>query len=122
MLAFIGTLVSRDVLSPEQIAKITEPLLYFGYGIASAMVASAAAYFTNLFIAGSSNRRQREYEHPFVRPTSESKRSFRLGEVCRWVAVLAMVGSMACFIGGLIAAKSAFTQLTPRPIVTAPAK
>jgi hypothetical protein len=115
--------ITRLGLSPEQIAKITQPLLYFGYGIASAMVASAAAYFTNLSIAGSSNRRQREYEHPFVRDTSESKSRSRSGEVWRWVAVLAMVSSMGCFIGGLIAAKSAFTQLAAaRPIITTPAK
>jgi hypothetical protein len=52
MLAFIGTLVSRDVLSSEQLVNITKPLLYFGCGVAASIVASAAAYlqisFSNL--------------------------------------------------------------------------
>jgi hypothetical protein len=79
MLAFIGTLVSRDVLSSEQLANITKPLLCFGSGVAASIVASAAAYFTNLFIAGASNRRQREYEHPFLRNTPSSARSVGIG-------------------------------------------
>jgi hypothetical protein len=45
MLAFIGTLVSREFLSPQQLATITQPLLWFGAGVAASVVASAAAYF-----------------------------------------------------------------------------
>ena len=36
MLAFIGTLVSRDYLSPTQIAEITKPLVWFAWGVGAA--------------------------------------------------------------------------------------
>ena len=66
MLAFIGTLVSRDVLSAAQLTDITRPLISFGSGVAAAVMAAAAAYFTNLCIAGSSTRRRRSYDvHSF---------------------------------------------------------
>jgi hypothetical protein len=57
MLAFIGTLVSRDVLSAAQLTTITKPLLCFGCGVAASVLAAAAAYFTNLGIGGSSSRK-----------------------------------------------------------------
>jgi hypothetical protein len=125
MLAFIGTLVSRDVLSVGQLAQITKPLLCFGWGVAASIVASAASYFTNLFIAGSSNRRQREYDAPFVRSTTSSDRKLRFGELFRWIGILAMGASIGCFIWGLVTAKSAFTELAgarPPGAAVAPSK
>jgi hypothetical protein len=83
MLAFIGTLVSRDVLSAPQLEAIPKPLLCFGSGVAASVLAAAAAYFTNLGIAGSSTRKERSYIAPFLRSTLASNRSARLGEVSR---------------------------------------
>jgi hypothetical protein len=113
MLAFIGTLVSRDVLSSEQLVNITKPLFYFGGGVAASIIASAAAYFTNLFIANTSKDRQREYEHPFVRNTPASDQNKRRGELFRWIAILCITASIGCFIGGLVSAGTAFSNLTP---------
>jgi hypothetical protein len=118
MLAFIGTLVSRDVLSSEQLVNITKPLLCFGCGVAASIIASAAAYLTNLFIANTSNERQREYEQPFVRNTPASIRSKRLGELFRWIAILFIPASISCFIWGLVSAGTAFSNLTPlKPMI-----
>jgi hypothetical protein len=112
MLAFIGTLVSQHVLSAEQLVNVTKPLLYFGAGVAASMFASAASYFTNLMIAGSSNRRERSYAEPFLRTTTNSKRHTILGELFRWLGVLSVAASIGCFILGLVAAQSAFCNLT----------
>ena len=115
MLAFIGTLVSRDVLSAPQLAAITKPLLCFGSGVATSVLAAAAAYFTNLGIAGSSTRKERSYIAPFLRTTQASRRSARLGEVFRWVGVISVTASIGCFIWGLASAEVAFRNLTPAP-------
>lgn len=112
MLAFIGTLASKDLLSTEQLSRIIVPLFYFGSGVASGIVAAVAAYFTNLMIAGSSNRQTREYEVPFLRETVSSKRHRRWGELFRWLAILAMALSIGSFVTGLVKAESAFTALT----------
>jgi hypothetical protein len=61
MLAFVGTLVSQHVLSSEPLSNAIEPLFYFGFGVVASIIASAAAYFTNLMIAGASNRRERNF-------------------------------------------------------------
>jgi len=117
MLAFIGTIASRDLLSPTQISQITAPLLWFGGGVLCGAIASAMAYFTNLMIAGSANRQKREYEEPFLRDTDSSKRHRLLGEISRWIGIIAVAASLACFIGGLVSAKSAFSVLaTTKPI------
>jgi hypothetical protein len=122
MLAFIGTLVSRDFLSPEQLSSITRPLIWFGSGVATAMIASAAAYFVNLFVADMSNFRRREYEAPFVRATPASKRRMIAAEVFRWVGILAMTGSIACFVTGLVTANAAFKEMrSTKPAIVTPA-
>jgi hypothetical protein len=112
MLAFIGTLVSRDYLTPVQIAEITKPLIWFAWGVGAAMIAAAAAYFTNLYIAGSSSRKERKYEEPFLQVTDESARSAKRAEVARWVGIIAMVISIACFAAGLVTAQTAFSNLS----------
>jgi hypothetical protein len=119
MLAFIGTLVSQGVLTSEQLARITTPLMYFGSGVAAAVIAAAASYFTNLGIAHRSNRRTREYEAPFIRDNASSRAGGHYGEVARWLGVIAVAASIGLFIGGLLSAKGAFSHLTP--IVKTPA-
>jgi hypothetical protein len=122
MLAFIGTLVSRDFLSRPQIADITKPLEWFASGVGAAMVAAAAAYFTNLYIAGSSSHKKRNYEQPFTEATPVSIREAKFGEAFRWVGIVAMIISMGCFAGGLITTQSAFDKISsvPKPALTAP--
>jgi hypothetical protein len=112
MLAFIGTLVSRDVLSSAQLTAITRPLFSFGCGVAASVVAAAAAYLTNLCIAGSSTRRRRSYDVPFLQVTPESARDAKRGEIFRWIGVIAVAASIGCFIWGLWSADSAFSALT----------
>lgn len=120
MLAFIGTLASKDIFSSPQLSQITAPLLCFGWGVALGVVASAAAYFTNLMIAGSSSRKDREYETPFLRSTRSSGRHRIAGEVFRYIGVVAMAGSIFCFGWGLVKAESAFRTIAT-PALASPA-
>jgi hypothetical protein len=123
MLAFIGTLASKDLLPASQLSQITVPLFWFGGGVASGMLGAAAAYFTNLMIAGSSNGMDREYEHPYVRDTISSRRYRIAGEVFRCMGVLAVTGSIFCFIAGLLKAEGAFRALSaPSPPTITSAK
>lgn len=111
MLAFVGTLASRDALSSAQLTEIVRPLLWFGAGVATSVIAAAASYFTNLFIADASGRRAREYAPPFVRHTTGSRRGVATAEIFRCVGVLAVALSIASFVCGLIVAKDAFKDL-----------
>ena len=113
MLAFLGTLVSQHFLSAVQLAAAIRPLMYFGSGVAAAIIASAGAYFTNPMIAGSSNRKERNYEVPFVRETTSSRRHAWWGECWRWFSIIFVAASIGCFICGLVSAGMSFTNLTP---------
>jgi hypothetical protein len=117
MLAFLGTLVSQHVLSSEQLGNAIRPLMYFGGGVGTAIIASATAYFTSLLIAGSSNRKERNYDAPFVRDTPSSRRHVRWAERCRWFSIIFVAASIGCFICGLTSAGISFSNLTPvRPM------
>jgi hypothetical protein len=111
MLAFLGSVASKDLLSPAQLAALTRPLLFFGFGVAAAVIGSAMAYFTNLMIAGSSIRKQREYQFPFLRSTLSSKQHWIWGEVFRWLGIIAVTTSIVLFVAGLFQASSAFNSL-----------
>ncbi|TFV69434.1 hypothetical protein E4K64_33425 [Bradyrhizobium frederickii] len=111
MLAFIGTLASKDLLSPAQLARVASPLFYFGSGVASAVIAAAFAYFTNLMIAGSSTRMSRSYDHPYLLDTPSSIKRRYFGEVFRYLGVVAALASIGCFIFGLYRAETAFQAL-----------
>jgi len=113
MLAFLGTLVSQHVLSSEQLGNAIRPLMYFGGGVATAIIASAGAYFTNLLIAGSSNRKERNYDAPFVRDTPRSPLRVRWAEAFRWVSIIFVAASIGCFISGLTSAGISFSNLAP---------
>jgi hypothetical protein len=120
MLAFIGTLDSKDMLSSAELRQVTAPLLSFGSGVGLAVVAGTAAYFTNLMIAGSSSRKQREYEEPFLRSTPSSRRHWFAGEFFRYIAVIAVLASMLCFGWGLFRAEAAFRTISaPKPLILA---
>jgi|GEM_PF-2910535 len=113
MLAFLGTLVSQHVLSSGQLGNAIKPLMYFGGGVATAMIGSAGAYFTNLLIAGSSNRKERNYVEPFLRPTPSSIRRAWWAEALRWFSIIFVATSIGCFIWGLVSAGMAFSDLVP---------
>src|SRR5260370_31386898 len=106
-------------LSAAQLTTITKPWLCFGGGVAASVLAAAAAYFTNLGIAGSSSRKERSYVEPFLRPTPASIRSVRLGEVFRWAGIISVAVCIGCFIWGLASAEIALRNLTPAKPVPA---
>ncbi|PWE78850.1 hypothetical protein XF30_20995 [Bradyrhizobium sp. SUTN9-2] len=111
MLAFLGTLATKDVVSTVQLSQMSAPLLYFGTGVAAAVVAAAAAYFTNLMIAGSSTRQTRTYEQPYFQDTKSSNGHRLAGEIFRYIGIGAMVVSIGCFVTGLVKAEGAFQAL-----------
>lgn len=107
MLAFIGTLATKY----RPISEFAFPLIMFATGAGFAVLASAAGYFTNLLIVGSSQEMNRQYVEPFLRDSDKSKRQRFWGEVLRWHAVgFAAVGILSFFVG-LYTAYSAFRHL-----------
>ena len=107
ILTFIGTLATKDKVP----IGLATPLIWFAAGLVMAVIASAFAYFSNLFIAGTSTHKTPEYEDPFLRDTDKSKRYRLLGEWARWLAVIAALCGIVAFCAGLYTAYKAFQNL-----------
>jgi hypothetical protein len=113
VLAFIGGLVGQGkVALGPQFSALTFTLLWFAIGVASAMLGIGFAYFTNFSIAAEASTRERKWEHPYVSATKISKRWRCIGNVLRLVAVILGLASAALFVVGMLAVRSAITQLS----------
>ena len=111
MLAFIGTLASKDQLAAQQINLLAEPLICFAFGVLATVVGSCLTYFTSLAVAGFASSRLTIWEHPYIKDGPDTKRYRITAELVRWLAIISMAVSVGCFIAGVFSAKSAFEQL-----------
>lgn len=66
MLAFLGTLAARGQQSPQEIAMLASPLIWFAFGVGLAVIAACFSYFTNSAIASLSLSRARIWQHPYI--------------------------------------------------------
>lgn len=107
MLAFIGTLASKD----KSFAQFGMVLLTFALGAGLAVLANAAGYFTNLLIVGTSDAKLRSYDHPYLHDTDKSQNKRCRGEAMRAIAVVLAFASLGSFFWGLRLAYTAFTGL-----------
>jgi hypothetical protein len=57
MLAFVGTLASKDQQTSQQIATLTHPLIGFASGVGLAVAAACLSYLVNSAIAELAQRR-----------------------------------------------------------------
>jgi hypothetical protein len=107
MLAFLGTLASKD----KPISGFAIPIVLFAMGAALAVLANAGGYFTNLLISGTSTAKERSYEYPFLRDTDTSRRRRWWGEFCRYATILLAICGLVCFFTGLGLSYGAFKGL-----------
>ena len=61
VLAFVGSLASRDKVSLQAITQTAATLIWFATGVAVATLSMGLAYFTNLFIAQDATFRQKNF-------------------------------------------------------------
>jgi hypothetical protein len=118
MLAFVGTLASKDHTTPQQIAMMASPLIWFAFGVVLAVVAACFAYLTNNAISKLSLTRERKWQHPFVIDGARSGRWKWIVELTRMVTIAVVACSLASFCWGVWTAKRGFEQLSA---VSAPA-
>jgi hypothetical protein len=111
MLAFVGTLASKDQYSSQQIAIIARPLVWFASGVGLAVVAACLSYFTNSAITRLSRSRARTWQHPYLQDGESSRRWGVIVEVFRTLTIAVAALSLASFGSGVWTAKQGFEQL-----------
>jgi hypothetical protein len=122
MLAFVGTLASKDHTTPQQIAMIASPLIWFAFGVGLAVVAACFSYLTNSAITKLSLTRERTWQHPYVKDGARSGRWQLIVWLTRMVTIVVVACSLASFGWGVWTAKRGFEQLSAAsaPGVVAP--
>jgi len=111
LLAFVGALAGQGKVQFGQLAGFADSLTWFASGVALSAVMAAFAYFTNYCIAGSASRMLRNWEHPYLHVTPQSKRWQRVGIIFHGAAIATGLGSLICFICGMISVRSAIVHL-----------
>jgi hypothetical protein len=111
MLAFVGTLASKDQYTSEQLALVAAPLIWFATGVGLAVAAACLSYFSNRAIAELSLTRVKTWQDPFVTDGERSKRWRAIQAVLVSVTILVAALSLASFGCGVWTAKVAFEQL-----------
>ncbi|QOZ69144.1 hypothetical protein WN72_24600 [Bradyrhizobium arachidis] len=71
----------------------------------------AFAYLANFFMVAIETKRDRVYEHPYIRDNAESRRMRRFNRISHFVSFLFGLASLALFIAGMWTTGSKVTQL-----------
>jgi hypothetical protein len=112
VLAFIGGLVAQKLVPISELGKIASGLMWFTSGVAFAGGAAGLAYFTSYFIAGSSIKKERLWEHPYVKDTRTSRALCWLALFFQLSAIFCGLLSLAGFVVGMVTMHAAITGIT----------
>jgi hypothetical protein len=114
VLAFVGGMVAQGKIEVgPPLAEISSALIWFACGVAAATLALGFAYFTNYCIVGQASRRELRWQHPYVVPTSTSKRWLAAAYIFQAIAVVLGLGSVGLFVKGMVEVRDAISHFKP---------
>lgn len=98
-----GVFGSKMFVNGASISDMTDPLLWFGYGILATIIAMIMSYFTNFMVVG----------HAFSEFGSKHERGYaRWKIVFHLSAILAVLASLGLFLFGVSAFRNAIASAT----------
>ena len=113
VLAFIGSLATKELIAVSQLSRVASSLEIFAFGVGAAVVGMGLSYLTHLFEADylASLKWKWNGDLPLTEagPASKRIRWFRIS----WhvLAVIAFLLSIGCFVGGMFAVRNAIEHL-----------
>jgi hypothetical protein len=111
VLAFIGSLETKERIALSQLSHVASSLEIFAFGVFAAVVGMGLSYLTHLFDADYFGSLKRIGDSPFAEPGPASKRSLWLRTSARALAVVAFLFCIGCFIGGMLSVRDAIERL-----------
>jgi hypothetical protein len=111
VLAFIGSLATKELVAVSQLSRVASSLVVFAYGVAAAVMGLGLSYLTHFFEAVSIASLKRTAEFPFMTPTKASKRNLWFRGSAHVLAVIAFFVCIGCFIFGMISVRDAIVHL-----------
>ncbi len=104
LLTFLGTAVRIE--DPAQQALLsglaTGALRWFAFGVFSIVLATGLAHLANNFCATAIAKRTQTAEHPYSAETAASRAYQRAATTLNLLTIAAAVGSMGCFVMGIV--------------------
>jgi hypothetical protein len=112
VLAFMGTVFSKDEKSHKIIANITAGgLTDFAYGVIAAVVAMGLIYVVHFLTVRHTRSQNQGWEPPYVTPGRRTRLWGWLKNTLHVVAALVALFSAVMFVCGLFAVRDAVTSL-----------
>jgi hypothetical protein len=110
ILAFMGTVVSKDAGSHKIIEDIAGGLTYFASGVIASVAALGLSYIVHFLTYKAATSQNKIWEHPYVIPGKHTAWWAGLKITLHVLAVALAVVSAALFVIGLFAVKHAVTS------------
>jgi hypothetical protein len=86
VLAFIGSLATKELVVVSQLSRVAGSLEIFAYGVAAAVLGIGFSYLTHLFDADYYGAMKRIGDPPFTELSPASKRFRRFRNCTHWIA------------------------------------
>jgi len=111
VLAFAGSLASKDRVTTDQLSAIAGSLIWFASGVASSALTAFFSYLTNFFYLVANAAHLRLPDFPYVAPTRQFVRRQRIGRIFHGLALLTALAALFLFLIGMYEVKEAIKHL-----------
>jgi hypothetical protein len=111
VLAFAGSLASKDRVTADQLFRVAEGLVWFAWRVASSALTSFLSYLTNISYNFATGAKLRQPAFPYVVPTRQSVVWLRIGRIFHGLALLTALGSPILFAIGMYEVRDAIRHL-----------
>jgi hypothetical protein len=111
VLAFIGGLVSKDVIGVSQLAAVADSLIAFAIGVVAAVAGMALSYLVNYLTAEQTGSLAHIWEHPWIVPGKHTGSLGWLKAGLHVLTVLVGVASIVFFFCGILAVRSSLEHI-----------
>jgi hypothetical protein len=107
ILAFMGSVISKNTGTTKVVDDIAGGLTYFAWGVITSVAALCLSYLVHFATYQASTSQKRVWEYPYVTPGKHTARWVRLKIALHVVAVALAVASAILFVIGLFAVQHA---------------
>jgi hypothetical protein len=111
VLAFIGGLVSKELISVSQLAPVADSLVLFALGVVAAVAGMGLSYFVHYASGTHVNSMQKIWVYPWVIPGKYTSCLAFLKATLHLVAVIVATGSITLFALGIYSVRNSIDHL-----------
>jgi hypothetical protein len=113
ILAFMGSVVTKDPSSHKLLADISRGLIYFAVGVVTSVLGMGLAYVDHFMNWKHATSQKRVWKHPYIEPGDRTALWGRLKFTVHALAVVAVLVSVSMFVCGLLAVEHAVKGWAP---------